>query len=98
MTQRTGKVVNTPDSWHKLVHAGAEKCVEGARQSEGLFKVPGNTKDKRGVDLTSEELKHFEAAASGCSGCKQLKMTKPKVSRSANAERTIASGHGSRRD
>jgi hypothetical protein len=98
MTSRKGKVVNTPGSWHNLVHAGAEKCVEGARQGEGLFNVPGNTKDKRGVDLTSEELKHFEAAASGCSGCKQLKMPKPKVSHSANAEHTIASGHGSRRD
>jgi hypothetical protein len=54
MTWRKGKVVNMPVSWHKLVHAGAEKCVEGARQSEGLFNVPGNTKDKRGVDLTSD--------------------------------------------
>ena len=99
MTWRKGRVVNTPASWHGLVHAGAEKCIASARQSEGLFKVPGNVKDRRGHDLTSEELRHFGQAADACDGCRQLKMTKPKVrpSRSANAERSIIPGHGSRR-
>ena len=100
MTWRKGKVVDTPTSWHGLVHAGVEKCVESARQSEGLFNVPGNVKEKKGQDLTTEELRHFVKAANDCTGCRQLKMTKPKVphSRSANAERVIVSSHGSRRD
>ena len=72
--------------------------MEGARQSEGLFSVPGSAKEKRGQELKSEDLKHFEAAAESCSGCKQLKMTKPKVGRSANTERGVAPGHGLRRD
>ena len=100
MTWRKEKAINTPASWHRLVHAGAEKCVEAAKQNDGHFDVHGTGKDKKGADLSAEELKHFARAADDCTGCKQLKMSKPRKvshSRSALAERSTGSGHGSRR-
>ena len=72
---RTRRVVHTPQSWHMLLHTGRKLPLATAKSSDVLFDISG--KVKVGHDLTSEDRKEFDKAASSCRICQQTKLTAP---------------------